>query len=427
MVVSMRVSIVRSLFLLVLLSCFAISSPAQVPVKVMQYNILRYGAAGIGGCTPTGVTARNAWLTAIMTHAMPDIFGVNEIGPLEGPTAPATNILNNILKPLNPAYERAIVTTNGTQDVGNAFFYNSAKLGLHSQAVIPHSLRNIDYYKMYYKGPGLAVGDTTWLEFVVVHLHASEAATRSAQTSAIMNYLCGFNRPGNFIVMGDFNVDGSSETSYQNLVANPDTDCKMNDPINLNGTWANNNNARHAWTQSTRSSSGSDCGSGGGLDDRFDFILCSNAIKNNTQDIGYVPSSYHVIGNPNSPNPAVPSGVTAALAPMSDHFPVMLTLEISQAVSVDDALETSTIQFLNHPAGDFLEIDMQVQTHEEGNWTLKMVDLMGRSVSENQTQFMPQGKQRISLATSQLPTGLYLLQMEGPGGSSIAKPFWVNH
>lgn len=402
-------------FLLVLLFCSPLFLWSQETIKVMQYNLLRYGAAGIGGCTPTGVTARNAWLTAIMEHTLPDVFGVNEIGPVEGVTAPATNLLNNILKPLNPAYERAQVTFAGGQDIANCLFYNSDKLGLKSQAVIPQSFRNIDYYKLYYKGPLLAAGDTTWLEVVVVHLSADNSTTRAAQTTAIMDYLAALNRAGNFLVMGDFNLDASSETSYQNMVAHADPDCKMNDPINLNGTWSNNTSAKHAWSQSTRSSSSSDCGSGGGLDDRFDFILCSNAIMNSTADISYVASSYSVVGNPYSPNPSVPSGVTAALGPMSDHHPVRLTLEVSQAVSVNPAIATNSVKVLGNPVDQELNLLVDVLASETGEWTIGLRDLLGREVAPGILQQMHPGTQRISIPTGALPAGIYFVALQRPG------------
>jgi endonuclease/exonuclease/phosphatase family metal-dependent hydrolase len=209
----MKSTHVRPITLLcLLLLCGAASGFAQDTIRVMTYNMLRYGAQGIG-CTPTGVTARNAWLTSIMGATLPDILGVNEVGPYSGPTSPANNLLINVLQPLNPAYRGTTVTFNGSQDVANAMFYNSDKFGLAVEEVIPEptlTLRDINYYKFYYKGPGLALGDTTFLEIVQVHLHSSDENTRQVQTEDIMNYLDGLGRSGNFIVQGDFNVDGST-------------------------------------------------------------------------------------------------------------------------------------------------------------------------------------------------------------------------
>ena len=400
-------------------------SIAQTNIKVVQYNLLRYGANGIGGCTPTGVTARNAWFSAIMNELTPDVFGVNEIGPFSGPTSPANNVLLNILKPINTDYAAATVTFSGNQDIANAFFYNSAKLGLKSQAVIPHSFRNIDYYKLYYKGPGLATGDTTFLEFVVVHLSADDAGIRASQTSTIMNYLDAFGRPANVIIMGDMNMDGSGATAYQNMVAHANTNTKVNDPINLNGTWSNNNNAKHAWSQSTRNSGSNDCGSGGGLDDRFDMILPSNSIMNNTDNIRYVPGSFRVVGNPNAPNPAVPSGVSAALVPMSDHHPVMLTLEVSRLVSTSEPMPGFEFLLRGQPSDQSLEATLVVPAGLEGDWSITIRDLQGRELLQERTH--AEGNHNISVPTHQLKSGIYLLQLQAPDQSVVTRRISVIH
>ena len=53
----------------------------------------------------------------------------------------------------------------------------------------------------------------------------------------------------------------------------------MADPINTPGSWNNNEDFRGVHTQSTRtSSSGFGGGAGGGLDDRFDFIMVSQNL-----------------------------------------------------------------------------------------------------------------------------------------------------
>jgi hypothetical protein len=412
----MRNLMKKSLLLLLTawLTCQAQPLSAQETLKVMSYNLLRYGAQGIS-CTPTGVTARNAWFSAILNDAQPDIFGVNEIGPSNGPTAPYVNILNNILKPINSAYAAANVTFNASQDIANAFFYNSDKLGLKSQAVIPHSLRNIDYYRLYYKGPGLLSGDTTWIEVVLLHLHSSDASIRSSQTAAVMTYLGNLGRPGNFIVMGDMNMDGSSSGAFQNLVSSANANIDMADPINLTGTWSNNNSARHAWSQSTRGSGSSDCGSGGGLDDRFDIIVCSNSIINNTDDVRYIPSSYHVFGNTNAPNPAVSAAAASALAPMSDHYPVYLSLEISKAVAVDPQMPTFNLGLLGNPVDHLLQARVSVTSELTGLWEARLLDLQGRNIA---TQLLdwPVGDQLLEFPTSTLPAGLYLLELSSPQG-----------
>jgi hypothetical protein len=53
--------------------------------------------------------------------------------------------------------------------------------------------------------------------------------------------------------MGDYNIDASVETSYQNLVAvGGGGSGRMFDPLNQPGTWHDNGNFAAIHTQSTR-------------------------------------------------------------------------------------------------------------------------------------------------------------------------------
>jgi hypothetical protein len=419
----------RVLSLFLLMGLYA-TVQAQDSLKVVAYNLLRYGADGIGGCTPTGVSARNPFFIPIMNALKPDIFGVNEIGPTDAANSPAANILLNILQPINPAYRRATVTFNSGQDVANAMFYNSDKVGLDYQAVVPQSLRNIDYYKFYYKGPGLAFGDTTFIEVVIAHFHSSANNTRLAQAQAIMGYLDAFGRPGNFIVMGDMNMDTYNATPFQAMVAHSNANTKMNDPINLTGTWSNNNNAKHAWSQSTRTSSNNDCGSGGGLDDRFDIILCSNSLMNSSDHIRYTPGSYWVPGNPFAPNRAVSTTVSSSMVPMSDHYPVMVTLEVDRLVAAQEPLpESDLVQVMGQPASGSLRLRVGGDGGLDGATTLQLVDLQGR-ILLNHTMGPVAAGTRIDLPLDgsdsyRIADGIYLLRLQSEGRIAVVKKVWV--
>lgn len=311
----------------------------------------------------------------------------------------------NILQPLNPAYKAAQITFNtytNNQDVANNMFYNSDVVGLASQAVIPetNSIRDLNYYKFYYKGPGLAFGDTTFIEVVQVHLHSSAENVRSAQTASVMAYLNGLGRTGNFIVQGDFNLDRSTSGSFQNMVAHTNPNCKMNDPLGITGTWTNNNNVDHVHTQSTRSSA-SNCGSGGGLDDRFDMILASNALMNNSLGLQILPATHWVVGNPNAPNAAVDGNTQAGIIGMSDHHPVAIDVLVSKAVSNEVALpQTKYLRVLGNPASEQLNLMLDLREFAGQSADITLADLSGRTlrnwnmVAENNqhtTQFNIEG------------------------------------
>ena len=387
------------------------SAWAQDTVRVMTYNLLRYGAQGIG-CTPTGVTARNPWLTSILSATRPDIFGVNELGPFSGPTSPANNLLINVLQNVNPAYRGTTTTFNGSQDVANGMYYNSDKLGFALQVVIPEptlTLRDINYYKFYHLGPGLATGDTIFLEVVQVHLHASDENTRQVQTTDIMNFLDGLGRSGNFIVQGDFNLDGSSAGSYQNMIAHGNADCKMNDVLNLVGNWHSNGNTLPAMTQATASSPANPCGSGGSLDDRFDQILVSNSLLNHTERIRVLPSTHWVPGNPHAPNASVTATVLNNLKLSSDHFPVVLDFEVSTAVgAATPRAARALMQLRGNPSDGVIGVRLQglaIASHE-----LRLVNLNGQSLRAWAIDGATQD-QSMELDASAIPAGAYFLQL----------------
>jgi endonuclease/exonuclease/phosphatase family metal-dependent hydrolase len=387
---------------------------SQDTLRVMTYNLLRYGAAGIG-CTSTGVTTRNPYLLSIMGATLPDIFGVNEVGPFAGNTSPANNLLINVLQPINPAYRGTTMTFNNSQDIANCMYYNSDKVGLADESVIPEptlTLRDINYYKFYYKGPGLALGDTTFIEIVQVHLHSSDENTRQVQTTDIMAFLDGLGRSGNFIVQGDLNLDGSTAGSFQNMVAHPNADCKLNDVLNLTGNWHSNGSALRAMTQATSSSPVNPCGSGGPLDDRFDHILVSNSLLNNTAGIVAIPASYWVPGNATSPNRSVTAAVLNGLKLNSDHFPVVLDFEVSRAVASATGRPTvAPLQLRRNPSQGVIEVAVVLQTLPSHSCQLRLLNLSGQLV-KTWPLALGQAQQFLHLDASNIAAGAYFLQLQ---------------
>jgi endonuclease/exonuclease/phosphatase family metal-dependent hydrolase len=80
----------------------------------------------------------------------------------------------------------------------------------------------------------------------------------------------------NFIALGDFNVQSSTQTAYQELVGSQtNNNGRFFDPINTPGSWNNNSTFRFVHTQDP-------IGGTGGMDDRLDFILVSASLRNNS-------------------------------------------------------------------------------------------------------------------------------------------------
>lgn len=308
-----------------------IASAQKDTICIVQYNLLNYGDA-------SRTTAyKNARLSTILDAAKPDILGVNE---LRNDSTNAQKILDSVLG-TDWARGKYINTRNEIQY--NCLFWNKKKFGLKRQSSISSNLRDIIAYELYYLQAPAAISDTVFFTVIVAHLKASntasDASLRAVETQTVKNYLNGLGRGGNYLFMGDMNVYTSSEDCYQNLVANPNLNGRLYDPVNRPGNWSANSTFAAIHTQSTRTAQLPDDGATGGLDDRFDQILVSGYIMGDSAGMKYLPESYKAFGQDGQhynksviaapPNSAVSQSVAMALYEMSDHLPVTARFVIS--------------------------------------------------------------------------------------------------
>ncbi|MCB9231386.1 MAG: T9SS type A sorting domain-containing protein [Bacteroidia bacterium] len=405
---------------------------AQDTIKVCEYNLLQYGVTGFG-CI--ALSTKDPYLTNIMTEIRPDLLGVNELG---SNSIYADRILTQILQPINPAYARANLTNNAGSDITNMLFYNSDVLGLKYQKVINHSLRDLNFYNLYYKAADLATNtDTVFINVVVAHLKAgsdpSDATTRANQTQTIMAYLNALGLDDNLIILGDFNLQTSSETAFQNMVNHSNTKIKMYDPVNSPGNWNYNSVFACLHTQSTMDSP-IGCGSGGGLDDRFDFILINDAVKSNTYDLQYINGSFHPFGNDcqhfnkainNPTNTAVSSTVANSLKAFSDHLPTVMELKVARepAVGIGEPrafLKGIGVDILGNPLENELRFRIRNLGAETAALRLWVTDLNGRTLLGEQLN-APAGSSQYAYAAGPWASGMYLLRIEDSKGNFAVK------
>ncbi len=318
----------KSLVFLSLL--LTLSLTAQDTLKIMQYNLLYYGK-NTTFCTEANnsMDSKNTALSTIINYAQPDIFCVNEI---DASSSDADYLMHQVLNTSGITHwARANVTGSY---LSNMMYYNSEKYHLLSQATISGNPRPVDVYNM-----ALIADNTIQFTIFVAHLKAgngdNEAALRASTTQNVMNYIAAQGE-GNYLIMGDFNVYTSDEECFQNLINPSNPDIAFNDPINRLGDWSANYSYAGVHTQSTHTASS--CFSGGGMDDRFDFILISDPIKEGANQIEYIQNSYETIGQDGNhyndnltdgSNNAAPSNVITALYNMSDHLPVSLKLKLN--------------------------------------------------------------------------------------------------
>lgn len=418
------------LFLLTLLSAVYLQTSAQDTLTVMQYNVLNYGNY-TSYCTSDNNNheQKDIYLRTILNYVNPDIFTVNEMSQYEFyHSRILTEVLNTDGKDY---YNKAEITNIAGSYIINNLFYDSRKFILHSQFVAQSYVRDINVYKLYYRHPSLAQGDTTFLHCIVTHLKSSSGSSneqsRATMASNTMSWLKNNLPPGNYLLMGDFNLYNSDEPAYQHFT-NPlpaTEDYKFYDPINKPGEWHNDASFAEWHTQSV-SGSGTSCQASGGMDDRFDFILASEKIMQGTANVRYIPETYIALGQDglhfnksitDSPqNNTVPADVLNALGTNSDHLPIILKLQLKTGTTgIRNTLtniNNAEIQYSSQ------EHYLQINSDKDQQIQATIVDLTGNIIS-SETMQLSFGNNKLKLRTEHLARGMYLLSLSNVNGGNL--------
>lgn len=315
---------------------------------MMHYNLLYYGKH-TGNCNPTsnGIEGKTQYLKTILKYEKPDIFTVNE---LDGEDAePLENdeifLLNNALN--TGGIKSYRVAPFEEIYLANALFYNKNKFKLKTYQPIRMEVGSyekiINAYTLYYLSDDLGPdSDTTIVTCFVAHLKAGSdddnAQERNREVEVLRDFIANNYYPGDhFMLLGDLNVYSHDEGAFQQLINPADNSMRLIDPADATGDWHNNSNYAPYHTQSTHT--GGDCFSGGGMDDRFDFIMASASIMDQATDLSYVDGSYTTVGQDGqsfnsslniSDNGVVPEDLANALYKFSDHLPVSTQMEVKK-------------------------------------------------------------------------------------------------
>jgi len=420
--------------LLILLALTSAASYAQDTIRVMQYNLMYYYRNSTYCTSANNPTAtKDVCLKKITKYIKPDIFTANEVNPV---TATHQHVLDNILNTDGVThYKRGAMSNNAGSDLSNAMFYNSDKLVLKSQNNIYTSVRDINIYNFYYKAWNIATTDTAYLTCIVVHLKAgstiSDSTTRISQSNTIMNYLNTLNKKANYLLMGDFNTRTADEQCFQNFINHPNVNIRFYDPKNMIGNWNNNQFYSSVHTQSTHTTSDG-CFSTGGMDDRFDFILQSEFIKNGTDHIHYVNGSYQAFGNDGNhrndainygTNNSAPSEIIDALYDMSDHLPVVMNLYVDQtAVGISESEASSLDISFTNPVEDILRFSLSPAPYSR--LEISISNLLGQTVyhSEQATDY----NNTYEIPVQFLTKGFYLLRISDGTSKMAVRKFVKN-
>ena len=350
--------------------------------NVLDFCPVSFGA---GTASNNNTEEKDEYLRQIVRYVNPSILTVNELC-VEGEYQ--QRILDAVLNDgWIGYYRRAGIQNQAGSDMVNQLYYDSRKLVFHSHRVVQSYVRDIDLFTLYYYSNDLSQGDTAFLHCIVAHLKAGndldDERKRDIMTENVMEYLQGTGEPANRLFLGDLNFYRSSEPGFQNLVGAMDINVRFFDPLNQPGNWHNDLSFAQVHTQSTRTEEPG-CGASGGMDDRFDFILVSNAVKEGQFAISYMEESYGALGQDgkhfnlslNEPpaNPSVPQYILEALYHTSDHLPVVMKLQVDKTIGMAEH-PVSGIKLVN-PVGEHATI---MNLPLRGNdLSYRWIDGMGR-------------------------------------------------
>lgn len=379
---------------------------AGAQVKIASYNLLNYPGSD--------ASIRNPLFRTTISSMNPDILVVQEITSQAG----VNGFLSYVMNYGGNVYSAG--TFIDGPDTDNAIFYRTSVFIFLGNTPIKTALRDINEFKLVH----ITTQDT--LRIYSVHLKASTGTanelSRAAEVDSLRKATNNLPNGSNFIVCGDFNIYGSNEPAYQKLLETTSgNNGKFNDALNMSGTWNNSIYKAHH-TQSTRVRSFGG-GATGGLDDRFDLMLYSDAVKY-PGGITYVINSLTPYGNDGNhfndsinrmPNTAVTQEVANALHYSSDHLPVYSLFAFETQVSITPVNSELPKEYKLHqnypnpfnPVTRF-RFDIPRSTYVE----IEVYALSGRVVSRLINEYMKAGTYEMPFNAENLTSGIYFYRIK---------------
>ncbi len=316
--------------------------------------------------------------------------------------------------PGSPADWEAAPFVSGPDTV-SAFFYRTSKCSFLGTTVVsvggsapnpPRTILRYDVRLVGYTSPGAT------LACYSTHMKAQETGStdetqRLNEATNIRNNAATLPTGWHFLIAGDLNIQTSTEAAYQKLVGSEANNLgRVFDPIKSPGSWNNNSSWQFIHTQ--------DPTGAGGMDDRFDQILVSaNLIDNSSFEylgnatLAYSTStwndtnhSYRCWGNDGTSfniamtitgNTMVGATIAQALANCATtaggHLPVFLDLRVPPVVGTSGAVNFGKVAL-----GTFSELLLTVNNSANlSKWTVNGISNLNYTLSTSGSVSGPSG------------------------------------
>lgn len=356
-------------------------------IRITTYNILNFPES-MGD-------ERIEYFRVVMNEIQPDIVVCQEITYYAG----ARKFLGSVMNWDTVLFRMADFNLNLQQDLYNSLFYRTSRIICDSAQFLSTGISiqgERDIAEYYLK----TIPDSIEFRVLSVHLKALRdcTAVRLRQATILRNYLDSCEIGTNFLVVGDFNIYYSNEPAFRELTDDlENNNGRLWDPLDASGYWHDNRAFAHIHTQSTRLEELSDDGAGGGLDDRFDMILCSATFLD-AVGMTLLTDTYTAFGNDGyhfnksinfGTNSAVSAGVANALYYASDHLPVYVDIEVKET-GIEEADEQAFFLY-NYPNPFTSETTIEYILAREDEVVLEIYDITGQKVRTLANTIMPEG------------------------------------
>ncbi len=410
----------KKILLLIILFCFGFAN-AQDTLRIATWNTLKF----------PDVNAQNRipGFRKVLNEMQPDVLVIQELTSESGVDYFKNDILNYYMP---DTYSNAPYVDGN--DTDNMMFYKKSRISLLSNRQIQSGLRDFSEYMFTLK----TNSDAPKLRIYSLHLKASDddrsRLLRKNEAEILRAELDQLPSDACFFVAGDFNLYTAQEEAYQVLIGEQENNNgRCYDPVDLMVAWHNNNSRSVTpyHTQSTRYSSVDD-GAGGGMDDRFDFILVSKALME-PGDWYCIPESYQAFGNDGlhfnnningGTNQAVADSIADALYLASDHLPVCtdIVFNSTTGVSQNETALPQSFELSNAYPNPFnASTVFSYKVNSPGMVHADVYNVIGQHIETLKSEYHKPGTYTLHYTPKDLHSGVYFVKWQSGNESILQK------
>ena len=384
------------LFLFLLSSLPALGQSEKF-ITICTYDVMNYSAAAS--------ELRSTALASVLQAIYPNVLVLNNVVGEEGRSKFMSDVVPKIFSGNWPLKSAPASDGPGGD---NALLYDSVRTDVIAHRVIATEGSNVDRWTLVIR----ETSDT--VEILGCHLTSgtdtASTGRRYREAIAIRSALISIPAGRHYVIAGNLNVYNSDENAYQALIQPGKFTPHADDPIDRPGAWHDNPAFAGLHSQSTRVDP-IDGGSGGGLHDRFDFLLVSPSIDGHIMD-----GSYMAFGNDGKhfndsvsrlPNEVVSDEMAGALAAASDHLPVLAEFFFSEAASGTQQGERDDVSISVSPLPARDRMAFRINLPGRAHIQLRVVDQLGRVLATVADEEMEQGERMVEWDASHAAAGIY--------------------